>query len=254
MLEPSGPLPPEIYWRRRALAIAVVVVVVAVIIGLIVWASGGSDSPRNTSASVAPSSSASQSLPPYASDSAVPGSGTAGSGGSGGSGGAPGQVPASTNASGVVVPGSTTPSANPTAVPASGLCPDQNISVVLYTDKPTYTVGDKPVFTIVVTNAGLADCTRDVGKDMQNVTVRSLDGTRYIWSATDCSPIATVNNQTLKPAQQFKDTIVWSGTTSAPGCKTPRVAAPAGSYQAVGNLGTKVSAPITFNVTDPPSR
>lgn len=254
MLEPSGPLPPEIYWRRRALAIAVVVVVVAVIIGLIVWASGGSDSPRNTSASVAPSSQAYPSLSPYASDSAVPGSGTAGSGGSGGSGGAPGQVPASTNASGVVVPGSTTPSANPTAVPASGLCPDQNISVVLYTDKPTYTVGDKPIFTIVVTNAGLADCTRDVGKDMQNVTVRSLDGTRYIWSATDCSPIATVNNQTLKPAQQFRDTIVWSGTTSTPGCKTPRVVAPAGSYQAVGNLGTKVSAPITFNVTDPASR
>ncbi|WP_301283579.1 hypothetical protein [Williamsia deligens] len=248
-MEPQGPLPPEIYWRRRALAIGVVAVVVAVVVGIVVWASGGSgDTPRNTSASVSssqpyPSSSA------YASDSAVPGSGS-----SGGSGGAPGQVPASTNASGVVVPGSTTASESPTAVPASGLCPDQNISVVLYTDKPTYTVGDKPVFTIVVTNAGLSDCTRDVGKDMQNVTVRSLDGTRYIWSATDCSPIASINNQTLKPAQQFKDTIVWSGTSSTPGCKTPRQVAAAGSYQAVGNLGTKFSAPITFNFTDPASR
>ncbi|MGZ8177115.1 hypothetical protein ACXVUM_04225 [Williamsia sp. SKLECPSW1] len=253
MLEPQGPLPPEIYWRRRALAIAVVVVVVAVIVGLIVWASGGSDSPRNTSASASSSSQTFPSLSPYASDSAVPGSGSGGSGGSGGGGGAPGQSPASSDVPGGAVPG-TTSSTAPTAVPASGLCPDQNISVVLYTDKPTYTVGDKPVFTIVVTNAGLADCTRDVGKDMQNVTVRSLDGTRYIWSATDCSPIASVNNQTLKPAQQFKDTIVWSGTTSSPGCKTPRVVAPAGPYQAVGNLGTKVSAPITFNFTDPPSR
>ena len=33
MLEPTGPLPPEIYWRRRALAIGAAVVV----LGLIVW-------------------------------------------------------------------------------------------------------------------------------------------------------------------------------------------------------------------------
>ena len=84
------------------------------------------------------------------------------------------------------------------------------------------------------------------------MTVRSLDGTRYIWSATDCSPINTINNQLLKPAQQFKDTIVWSGTTSAPGCKLPRVQAGAGPYQAVGALGQRQSAPITFNFTNPP--
>ncbi|MCX6469305.1 hypothetical protein [Williamsia herbipolensis] len=254
MLEPQGPLPPEIYWRRRALAVGVVVLALIVVIGLIIWASGGSDeSPRNTSASVSSSPSLT-SVPSSAdaSESIAGGSGGSGGSGSGGSG-VPGQSQASGSVASGVVPGaSSSSSAAPTAVPASGLCPDQNISAVLYTDKPTYTVGDKPVFTIVITNAGLAECTRDVGKDMQNVTVRSLDGTRYIWSATDCSPINTINNQLLKPAQQFKDTIVWSGTTSTPGCKTPRRVAAAGPYQAVGSLGEKLSAPITFNFADPP--
>lgn len=247
MLEPQGPLPPEIYWRRRALAVGVVVLVVVVIVGIIVLATGGSDDkPTNTSASLSTTPSSTQlpeSIDP--SQSGVTGGGSGGGSAAPSSSGAPG---ASTPASSGVPQSSQAPG----AVPASGLCPDQNISVVLYTDKPTYTTGEKPTFTLVVTNAGLTECTRDVGKDMQNVTVRSLDGTRYIWSATDCSPINTVNNQLLKPAQQFKDTIVWSGTTSAPGCKLPRVQAGAGPYQAVGELGQRQSAPITFNFTNPP--
>ncbi|GGF21897.1 hypothetical protein [Williamsia phyllosphaerae] len=248
MLEPQGPLPPEIYWRRRALAVGVVVLVVVVIVGIIVLATGGSgDKPTNTSASLSTSPSSTQ-LPESIDPSQ---SGVTGGGGSGGGSAAPSSsgAPASSSPSSSGAPQS---SQAPGAVPASGLCPDQNISVVLYTDKPSYTTGEKPTFTLVVTNAGLTECTRDVGKDMQNVTVRSLDGTRYIWSATDCSPINTVNNQLLKPAQQFKDTIVWSGTTSAPGCKLPRVQAGAGPYQAVGELGQRQSAPITFNFTNPP--
>ena len=130
-------------------------------------------------------------------------------------------------------------------------CPDQNIAVVLYTDKPTYTVGDQPVFTIVTTNAGLTACTRDVGKAAQNVVVRTLDGTRTLWSAQDCSPLKDVNNVVLQPKQQATDTITWSGTTSNPGCDKPRVQVPVGSYQAIGKMGEKESAPITFNVVAP---
>jgi hypothetical protein len=123
--------------------------------------------------------------------------------------------------------------------------------VVLYTDKPTYTIGQNPVFTIVTTNAGLSECTRDVGKAVQNVIVRTLDGTRTLWSARDCSPLNTVNNVVLKPAQQVKDTITWSGTTSSPGCERPRTQVPAGSYSAIGKIGERESFPITFNMVAP---
>ena len=104
----------------------------------------------------------------------------------------------------------------PAPVPADNLCTDQSLSVVLYTDKATYKVGDQPVFTIAVTNGGLTECVRDIGKSAQNVVVRSLDGTRTLWSARDCSPLRTVKNVTFAPGQQERDTITWSGTTSTP--------------------------------------
>ena len=130
-------------------------------------------------------------------------------------------------------------------------CSDQALSVVLYTDKPTYTKGDQPVFTVVVTNGGLAPCSRDVGKAAQNVVVRSLDGTRTLWSAQDCAPDKTVNNQVLNPGQQVQDNVTWSGTTSNPGCNKARVTIPVGAYQAIAKVGARESAPITFNVVAP---
>lgn len=246
MIEPQGPLPSEIYWRRRIVAGGVGVAVLALVIGLIVWTtSGGDKSPSNAASS---SSISTTTTPAYgSSESSEAPSGGAGNGGGGSGGnnaaGVSGQ-PGASQASGDVP-------APATGVNGTSLCPDQNIAVVLYTDKPTYTVGDQPVFTIVTTNAGLTACTRDVGKAAQNVVVRTLDGTRTLWSAQDCSPLKDVNNVVLQPKQQATDTITWSGTTSNPGCDKPRVQVPVGSYQAIGKMGEKESAPITFNVVAP---
>ncbi|MGW0038968.1 hypothetical protein [Gordonia sp. NPDC003376] len=249
MIEPQGPLPSEIYWRRRIVAGGVVVAVVALVIGLIVWTqTGGGDSTQNaaSTASSSPTATPSTATPNASVDpsQAPSGGGLGGGGGDAGTAGPESSTPT----------GSSTPVAAPGATPAEGavpLCTDQSIAVVLYTDKPTYTTGSQPVFTIVTTNAGLSACTRDVGKAAQNVIVRTLDGTRTLWSARDCSPINTVDNQVLQPQQQVKDEITWSGTTSTAGCKTPRQPVPAGSYQAIGKMGEKESAPVTFNVVAP---
>jgi hypothetical protein len=253
VIEPHGPLPPEVYWRRRILAGVIALGVVAVIIGLIVWTTTGDESKSN-GAKGSTSASASASKPPARTtepadesiDERVTGGGT------GGGGGAAAGETVRSRESGTARPSGSTTSA-PGPVPASGLCPDENISVVLYTDKPTYTVGSQPVFTIVVTNAGLSECTRDVGKSAQDVVVRTLDGTRTLWTARDCSPVKTPDNRVLKPAQQVRDTITWSGTTSNPGCNKPRVPVPAGQYQAIGKIGQKESSPITFNMVNPAS-
>lgn len=217
--------------------------VVAVLIGLIFWAASGSGSgSKPKQAADSQPSTPTTTLPSAAPSSDAPIGGISG----GGTGPGDSSAPAP---SGSAAPNG---AATPAAVPASGLCPDQNISVVLYSDKPDYVVGDKATFTMVVTNAGATACTRDVGQSMQNVTVRTLDGTKYIWSAGDCAPIAGVNNQLLQPGQQFKSNIAWSGTTSAPGCQGNRTQIGPGSYQAVGKLGEKLSAPITFNVAAAP--
>ncbi|MFW0788593.1 hypothetical protein [Gordonia sp. CPCC 205333] len=247
MIEPQGPLPPEIYWRRRVVAGVGALAIVGLVIALIVWTTSGSDDPKQTAAT--PSSSE-QAQPTQAdpSESATPDGQGGDQGGTGQGNNASGAPPTSAS----TTPGQSSAAASaPAPVPASGLCPDQNISVVLYTDKPTYKTGDQPQFTIVTTNAGLTACTRDVGKAAQNVVVRTLDGTRTLWSARDCSPLQTVNNQLLQPAQQVRDNITWSGTTSSPGCNKPRVQIPVGAYQAVGKIGERESAPITFNVVAP---
>lgn len=249
MIEPQGPLPPEIYWRRRLVAGGVLVAVLALVVGLIVWAqSGGRDKTSNTVAKVSQSSTA----PSTATTNASVDPSQAPSGGGTGGGGAPNasvNPSAAPSASGA---GQATPGQNPAPVDSSlALCSDNSLAVVLYTDKPTYTTGSQPVFTIVVTNAGLSACTRDIGKAAQNVIVRTLDGTRTLWSARDCAQINTVNNQVLQPQQQVKDTITWSGTTSNPGCDKPRTPVGPGSYQAIGKLGEKESAPLTFNIVAP---
>ncbi|AZZ83462.1 MULTISPECIES: hypothetical protein [Gordonia] len=251
MIEPQGPLPPEIYWRRRVVAGGAALVVVGLVVALIVWMTSGGDAPQNTAAtSSVPSSAApsSESAPP---SSEPPAAGDAGAGGAPGGNAAGAGAPGGASASASSPPESASPAGVPGGPAGPNLCPDQAISVVLYTDKPTYTIGQQPVFTIVTTNAGLSDCTRDVGKAAQNVIVRTLDGSRTLWSARDCSPIETVNNVVLKPAQQVKDTITWSGTTSSPGCERPRTQVPAGSYSAIGKIGERESFPITFNVVAP---
>ncbi|GAA4664465.1 hypothetical protein [Gordonia humi] len=247
MIEPQGPLPSEVYWRRRLVAIVGAVVAVVVVIALIVWAGSSSDGdskPANAAASDSTSSTAKPAAPAPSTpstDSPAPSSSEAPSGGGehgeGGDPSAPAQTPASSEV--------------PAAPAIENLCSDQSLSVVLYTDKPTYTQGDQPVFTIVTTNGGLSACNRDVGKVAQNVIVRSLDGARTLWSAQDCAPDKAVNVQLLQPGQQVSDDITWSGTTSSPGCKKPRQQIPAGAYQAIGKLGEKESAPITFNVVKP---
>jgi len=245
-------LPPEIYWRRRIVAGVGAVAFVGLVLMLIISAL---PSKSDDGQKVAATSSATPAPPPKKpqppadqgnqggqQNQAQPDQGQQNQGG---------PAPQGDQNNQQAAPVAPTDAAAPTSVPAQNLCTDQSLSVVLYTDKSTYKVGDQPVFTLAVTNGGLAECTRDIGKSAQNVVVRSLDGTRTLWSARDCSPLRTVRNVNFVPGQQEKDTITWSGTTSTPGCKTPREPMAPGAYRAIGKIGERESAPITFNVVAP---
>lgn len=236
--------------------------VVVLVVGLVFWTTRGDD-PQNTANNTATSTSEGTPSPgststPASDDengegqpSGVTGGGTGGgnpgngaegsNNGAGGSDGEGGEGAAGDGGEGQPAP----------IGDATDICPDQNLAVVLYTDRQTYQTGDRPVFTLVTTNAGLTKCVRDVGDAAQNVIVRTLDGTRTLWSARDCSQFDGVDNQELEPTQQVRNDITWTATTSNPGCDRPRVQVPPGSYQAIGKIGEKESAPITFNVVAP---
>jgi hypothetical protein len=240
-------LPPEIYWRRRALAIGAAVVV----LGLIVWfisSLGGGDSDQQAEpAGVVTGATTST---PATSSSATPSSGSqsagAASGGSGGGSAASGESSSGTTGTDASGSASAAPAAD-APVPANQ-CPDQSLAIKATPDKATYRVGEEPGFTVVITNISSTECQRDVGAGLQQALVYTLDDQR-IWSNTDCFPDAQSDLRTFKPGEQAGFTVKWSGTNSVPGCEAERLPVGAGSYKVIAQLGALRSAPEPFNMT-----
>lgn len=225
MLEPNGPLPPEIYWRRRALAVGVLVVALALVIWLVLTVTRGGDSPGTTKAAATSSASATN-KPAGASSSPPP--------------------PTTGEAS--AKPSGTTAAAASNSQVAAGICPDQSLAVKVTVEQPTYKTGENPVFGIVITNISSTACSRDVGSGLQQVSVTSLDGQRRLWSSTDCYPDGAPDVRTLNRGEQAAFMVTWSGSTSQPNCAGDRVQVPPGAYAVVAQLGSLRSAAEPFNI------
>jgi hypothetical protein len=227
VLEPIGPLPPEIYWRRRALAIGVAVVVVVLFVWLI-SSLGGGDSPETANTAVTADVTVPSAAPTSAAiDTGVPGQNNTDS-------------TAGTQSSAATTNG------QPVAAPP-GQCPDQSLAVKATVEHPTYRVGEKPKFGLVITNIGTTQCERDLGAGQQ-LFVYTIDGAMRLWSNTDCYPPTDPLIKSLKPGEQALYSVDWSGTTSQPDCQGDRVAVAPGAYTVVAQLGAVKSTPEPFNI------
>jgi hypothetical protein len=228
-LEPRGPLPPQIYWRRRGLALGIAVVVIGIVVAVIVTVMTGSAG-ANTKNADKPFSPAAS--------------------------GAPQPMPeVKTPITPLVQPPQTpTPSAAVTPPPVlkeGDDCPDSTLAVKGLTDLPQYTVGDQPKFTMVVTNIGLVACKRDVGAAVLAAYVYSLDNNR-LWSNLDCAPSNETLVKTFNPGEQVTTEVTWTGMGSAPQCPLPRQPIGPGTYNLVVQLGNLRSAPVPFIVAQAP--
>lgn len=237
MLQPVGPLPPEVYRRRRVAAVAGVVVVLVLLFWVGSAIAGGSPSPSGSAAApttttaTAPPSSAATSTPP---------------------------APATTTGASSTVPTPAAPTSSaPAPAPAAssapapaapGPCPDASIALTAQVAAPQYKVGEEPVFRILVATTGPSPCTRQLDAGLQQVLVYSADGAQRLWSSNDCFPGTGTETKTLNPGEQTSYSVRWSGTTSSPGCATPRTPVAAGSYVVVVGLGGLTSAPVPFTI------
>ena len=231
-LEPHGPLPTQIYWRRRALALGIAVLVTGVIAAIVVVVVKNTGSSGDTT-------SAEQSAPAAA---PTP---------------LPGENPEVKSP--VMPPAQQAPPPTPTptaaVVPPPVLnegddCPDSTLAVKGITNQPQYVVGDQPKFTMVVTNIGLVACKRDVGAAVLAAYVYSLDNAR-LWSNLDCAPSNETLVKTFQPGEQVTTEVTWTGMGSAPGCPLPRQPIGPGTYNLIVQLGNLRSATVPFILAAP---
>jgi hypothetical protein len=236
-LEPQGPLPPEIYWRRRGLALGIAVIVIVIAIAIIVAVVGSSTGANtsNTAAAKKPAAQASQnpSAPAPAPEAKTPV-----------------VLPTGQNSDQQVE--TPTAAAQPPPVLKEGDdCPDSTLAVKGLTNVPQYAIGDQPRFTMVVTNIGLVACKRDVGAAMLAAYVYSLDNKR-LWSNLDCAPSNETLVKTFAPGEQVTTAVTWTGMGSAPHCPLPRKPIGPGTYNLVVQLGNLRSAAVPFILAPTP--
>ena len=225
-LQPHGPLPPRIYWRRRGLALGIAAFLVTAVVAVVVLVTGNAGADAKSSAKPAGNAAAAQPMPEV-----------------------------KTPITPLVQPPAPTPTATAAVTPPPVLkegddCPDSTLAVKGLTSQPRYNVGDQPKFTMVVTNIGVVACKRDVGAAVLAAYVYSLDNNR-LWSNLDCAPSNETLVKTFNPGEQVTTEVTWTGMSSAPQCPLSRQPIGPGTYNLVVQLGNLRSAPVPFIVAEP---
>ena len=244
-----GPLPPAVYWRRRAVVLGALLLVVIV---LFVACSGRDDTNskqgRNTSSQYpipAPASSTPDEEPSFSD--AKPGGGpslpapgdlssqqpTLGDG-VGASGAPNGQGQAGTNA-------------NVTA-PTGATCADAEMSVIPAPASTTVRRGTPVAIRLTIKNISARTCSRDVGADPQEIYIDR--GPRKYWSSDTCSTARSSDVRQFPPGAERQYIVTWNGRQSSK-CVGGQAAGPApipGQYEIRGRLGTKVSDPVILTI------
>ncbi|BBG05146.1 MULTISPECIES: hypothetical protein [Pseudonocardia] len=263
MLDPVGPLPASVYWRRRAVAVGAALLALFAMLWLTTWllvpgAAGENTTPTGVAAvstsdngAAAPASPAPESPAPGAPQPPLPA--TADPGASPGSADERESTgPAAPNAGPVdetVRPDDTPrPSVlvpDATSSPATGPvpCADGMIEVRAETGQPSYPADASPELRLVVTNISGEACVRDLDGAEQEIAVWSGNGADKLWSSNDCSNPATDDLRTLVPGEPVAFAVTWSGLRSEPGCAAQRARVEPGGYRVLARLGAVVSPP-----------
>ncbi|MEV0896719.1 adhesin [Actinoplanes sp. NPDC049802] len=239
-----GPLPPAVYWRRRA------VVLSAVLLGVIVLfqACSGEDdqgkkkaSSQTTSfptpgagknPSVSPTPSFEETGPavgpalPDPNDllSRQPDDGE--------------QLPPPANGA--------TATGNPAS--GSGACADNEMSVTPIPADTSPQRGTPLKIKLKIKNVGTRTCTRDLGASAQELYIEQ--GAQKYWSSDLCNPVKGNQVDTLTAGAEREFEVTWNGRSSTQ-CVKNVAAGPipaAGAYELRGRLDTIISNPVVLTI------
>jgi hypothetical protein len=214
-----GPLPPAVYWRRRAFVLFAVLALVLLVVAMC----GGSG--KSTTGTGRPSAAATATSPLSVPTPSVQAPIV------GAPGGASGGVTGSPTA--------------PPAGAASDLCSDEEIQLTPSLQK--IVGGTYPYqLNLRIRNVSARTCKRDIGSGPQELHILNGAG-QTVWSSDYCQSNPASSVSTFGPNIESAFQLGWDGTGDGPGCKS-QGKLPDGSYQLVAKLDTKVSAAVPFTI------
>ncbi|HEX5741965.1 MAG TPA: hypothetical protein VFY17_10500 [Pilimelia sp.] len=234
-----GPLPPAVYWRRRAIVVGGLL---ALVFGPYAACMGGDEPSRRTAGDQAAREPAGG---PAAPQPTVSATGAAGGTGEEPAADEPGQAP--------VVAGGAAPAGPPQAPPLlnAPTCTDSDLDLRALPATAEVPVGGALDIRLVVENASTRTCARDVGADAQELRITREGQT--VWSSDHCTPRGGPPNvQGFPPGERREFMVTWNGRSSTGGAAcvkgAPAGELAAGAYEVVARLGGKHSAPAPLTL------
>lgn len=233
------PQSPEVYRRRRIVALVLLVLVLVLLVGLVGWIislfrPGGGEQPGNPGGHEAPSvtAPASTASPAVTGDTETP---DASGDTSGEASGEPTDDPSAASS----------PSSTEGTLSADA-CQPGDLVISAATDRQSYPEGEDPVLELRVDNTGDRPCEANLGTSQQVFTVYS--GSDRIFSTEDCQVDGDDAMMEIHPDEQERSRFTWSRVRSAPDCAEVGAAPRSGTYRLEVSLGELTAQPVSFTL------
>ena len=244
---------PEVYRRRRIVAVLILVLVLLLIIGLISWLAGRGNSSDNATATASTSTSAEafSDFSQRATESATPSESAEASESANASASEsataseeatePAEPTASAEPSESAEP---TASASPTEVVAAA-CTAADLQVSLTADRTSYAAGQNPALAVTYTNTSGNPCIVTGGAN--NVDVNITSGPAQVYNYAQCyaNPVADAE---VAAGATNTTALTWDRSLNVLGCNTAATIQP-GYYWATATVNGVASQPVRIIVT-----
>jgi hypothetical protein len=220
-----GPLPPSVYWRRRALVLGAALLVLFLVAQacMAATAAPGGDAAGDPSPSAAVETPAA--TPPLTAPPAPP-------------------VTDRDN-------GGDDRDRSTSERLTGDECRDEDMLITAEADRTTFAAGDPVQFTIRIRNDSDRTCVRDIGGELRELYLIQGTGANKVWSTQHCGGPSGRDEAQLPPGFETTYFIVWSGRTSTTCDGEDRPAGPMvtpGKYQLFARLGTAYSEPLGITI------
>lgn len=246
---------PEVYRRRRIVAVLILVLVLLLIIGLISWLAGRGNSSDNATATASTSTSA-EAFSDFsqratesatASESAEPSDSASASESASADASESATASESASATASAEPSESaepTASASPTEAVVAA-CTAADLQVSLTADRNSYTAGQNPALAVTYTNTSGNPCIVTGG--VNNVDVNITSGPAQVYNYAQCyaNPVADAE---VAAGATNTTALTWNRSLNVLGCNTAATIQP-GYYWATATVNGVTSQPVRIIVT-----